>query len=200
MYQDNLIKQMNFLCEIEKLKTVYRQNIVIDKSRNENSAEHSWHLAVMAIILFDHSKNPDIDLLRVIKMVLIHDLVEIDAGDTFLYDETGNLDKEERENRAAERIFGLLPEEQEKEIVSLWKEFDERKTPDALFASALDNMQPVINHYLSDGCGISGHRITMTQIIEKKEFIREASPELWEYTKEIISKSAEKGFYRQETR
>lgn len=189
---------MAFLCEIEKLKIVYRQNMVIDKTRQENSAEHSWHLALMALILKDHAVHADIDVLRVIKMVLVHDLVEIDAGDTFLYDETGNLDKDARESRAAVRIFGLLPPEQCEEFTALWKEFEERKTPDALFAAALDNMQPVINHYLSEGSGIRKHDITVSQIMAKKSFIGEASPELWEFTKEIIGKSEQMGFYRPE--
>lgn len=198
MYTETLSRQMDFLCEIEKLKTVYRQNMVIDKSRQENSAEHSWHLALMALILKDHASDSGIDVLRVIKMVLVHDLVEIDAGDTFLYDETGNLDKDERESRAAVRIFGLLPPEQCEEFTALWKEFEERKSPDALFAAALDNMQPVINHYLSDGSGIRKHDITVSQIMAKKSFIGDAAPELWEFTKEIIGKSEQKGFYRAE--
>jgi putative hydrolase of HD superfamily len=198
MHTETLSRQMAFLCEIEKLKTVYRQNMVIDKTRQENSAEHSWHLALMALILKDHAVHADIDVLRVIKMVLVHDLVEIDAGDTFLYDETGNLDKDARESRAAVRIFGLLPPEQCEEFTALWKEFEERKTPDALFAAALDNMQPVINHYLSEGSGIRKHDITVSQIMAKKSFIGEASPELWEFTKEIIGKSEQMGFYRPE--
>lgn len=189
---------MNFLCEIEKLKTVYRQNMVVDKTRQENSAEHSWHLALMALVLQDHSVNPDINILRVIKMVLIHDLVEIDAGDTFLYDETGNLDKDERETRAAVRVFGLLPAPQRDEFISLWKEFEARNTPDSLFAAALDNMQPVINHYLSDGSGIRKHDITVSQIMDKKSFIGKASPDLWEYTQGIIEKSKAAGFYKPE--
>lgn len=189
---------MNFLCEIEKLKTVYRQNMVIDKTRQENSAEHSWHLAIMALVLSGHSIDPTIDILKVIKMVLIHDLVEIDAGDTFLYDTEGNADKEDRETRAAERIFGLLPKDQGEEFLSLWKEFDKRETPSALFAAALDNIQPVVNHYLSDGAGICKHHISMGQILDKKSFIGDASPELWEYTREVIGKSQEKGFYTKE--
>jgi len=186
---------MAFLGEIEKLKTVYRQNMVVDKTRQENSAEHSWHLALMAIVLQDYSANPEIDILRVIKMVLLHDLVEIDAGDTFLYDEAGYQDKEARENQAAKRIFSLLPDTQRNEFLSLWKEFESRNTADALFAAALDNMQPVINHHLSDGAGICKHQIKKSQIVEKKQFIAKASPELWEYTQEIIGKSSDRGFY-----
>jgi len=195
MISERLRKQMDFLIEIEKLKAVYRQNMVYDKSRHENTAEHSWHLALMAIVLADEAIDPNVDLRTVVEMLLIHDIVEIDAGDTFLYDATGNLDKAARENRAAERIFGLLPEDQKDRFIRLWREFDDRQTPSALFASAIDNMQPVINHWVSGGYGIKNHALRKGHVIEKKAFIGEASPALWEYTRATIDKSAESGFY-----
>jgi putative hydrolases of HD superfamily len=195
MISERLQKQMDFLVEVEKLKLVYRQNMAVDLSRHENTAEHSWHLALMAVILADEAIDPGVDIKTVIEMLLIHDIVEIDAGDTFLYDATGNLDKDERETRAANRIFGLLPEDQRDRCVSLWREFDERKTPSALFASAIDNMQPVINHWASGGYGIKNHSLKKNQVVEKKAFIAEASPSLWEYTKATIDKSAKSGFY-----
>ncbi len=198
MYPESLARQMAFICEIEKLKTVYRQNLVIDQSRQENSAEHSWHIALMALLLAEHAADSRVDVLRVVKMLLVHDIVEVDAGDTFLYDEKGCLDKAERETRAANRLFGLLPDNQRDELLSLWREFDARETPDALFAAALDNMQPVVNHYLTEGSGIHKHHLTVSQILEKKSFIGSASPELWEYTREVIGKSEKKGFYRPE--
>lgn len=198
MYPETLAQQMAFICEIEKLKTVYRQNMVVDQTRQENSAEHSWHIALMALLLSEHAADQRIDPLRVIKMLLVHDIVEIDAGDTFLYDEAGCADKNERETRAATRIFGLLPDAQCDELLSLWREFDARETPDALFAAALDNMQPVINHYLTDGSGIHKHHLTVSQILDKKAFIGKASPALWEYTREVIAKSEKAGFYRPE--
>ena len=198
MIPERLRKQMDFLTEVEKLKAIYRQNMVIDHSRHENSAEHSWHLALMAVILADEAIDPEVDIRTVIEMLLIHDIVEIDAGDTFLYDATGNMDKEDRENRAAERIFGLLPADQRDRCIKLWKEFDERKTPSALFASAIDNMQPVVNHYVTQGYGIKNKALKTRQVVEKKEFIKEASPNLWEYTRETIGKSEKAGYYSPE--
>lgn len=198
MISKRLASQMDFLIEIEKLKAVYRQNTVYDNSRHENSAEHSWHLALMAVVLAGEAVDPDVDLLRVVEMVLIHDIVEIDAGDTFLYDAAGHLDKGEREGRAADRIFGLLPEDQRDRFLSLWREFEKRDTATARFAAALDNMQPVINHFVSDGCGIRGHQLTVRQVIEKKAFIGDVSPSLWEYTRETIAKSERAGFYAPE--
>jgi len=198
MISERLEKQMQFLVEVEKLKAVYRQNMVVDQSRHENTAEHSWHLALMAVILADEAVDPGVDLPTVIEMLLIHDIVEIDAGDTFLYDADGYQDKEQRENRAAERLFGLLPEDQKDRCIRLWREFDARETPSALFAAAIDNMQPVINHYASRGTGIRNHALKRKQVIEKKEFIRDASPALWEYTLETIERSAALGFYSAE--
>lgn len=198
MISERLSKQMDFLIEVEKLKAVYRQNMVYDRSRHENSAEHSWHLALMAVILADEAIDPSVNIKTVIEMLLIHDIVEIDAGDTFLYDEGANLDKEEREGRAATRIFGLLPDEQRDRFISLWREFDARETPSALFAAALDNMQPVVNHFVSEGYGIKNHALKSRQIIEKKEFIKDASPALWEYTRSVIAKSEDRGYYSAE--
>jgi putative hydrolase of HD superfamily len=195
MVSERLSKQMDFLTEVEKLKAVYRQNMVYDRSRHENSAEHSWHLALMAVVLSNEAIDPAVDIKTVIEMLLIHDIVEIDAGDTFLYDEGANLDKEEREDRAATRLFGLLPEDQRDRFISLWREFDARQTPNALFAAALDNMQPVVNHFVSEGYGIKNHALKSRQIIEKKEFIKDASPALWEYTRSVIAKSEERGYY-----
>lgn len=195
MISERLQKQMDFLVEAEKLKLVYRQNMAVDLSRHENTAEHSWHLALMAVILEGEAIDPGVDLKTVIEMLLIHDIVEIDAGDTFLYDATGNLDKDERETRAANRIFGLLPEDQRDRCIALWREFDARKTPSALFASAIDNMQPVLNHWASGGYGIKNHSLKKAQVVEKKSFIADASPALWEYTKATIDKSAKSGFY-----
>ncbi len=195
MEKSDIQRQMDFLIEAERLKTVYRQNMVVDKSRQENSAEHSWHLALMAIVLGDRAIDPEVDIMKVIKMVLVHDIVEIDAGDTFLYDAKGYEDKDEREQRAANRIFGLLPESLADELLSLWREFEERKTPSALFAAALDNMQPVINHWCSGGAAIKKHHIKASQIIDKKKFIEKASPELWEITLDTIKKSSASGFY-----
>lgn len=191
----DLQARMRFLNEIEKLKMVYRQNVVVDGSRAENSAEHSWHVALMAVLLLPHSDLQGIDLLRVVKMLLIHDIVEIDAGDTFLYDELANLDKEAREEQSAQRIFGMLPMAQRDEFLELWREFDRRDTSDSLFAAALDGLHPLMNHLASDGKGIRKHHLRTQQIVDKKKFIGEASAELWEYARSVISQSEARGLY-----
>lgn len=191
----DLQARMRFLNEIEKLKMIYRQNVVVDGSRAENSAEHSWHVALMAILLLPHSDLQGIDLLRVVKMLLIHDIVEIDAGDTFLYDELANLDKEAREEKSAQRIFGMLPMAQRDELLELWREFDRRDTPDSLFAAALDGLHPLMNHLASDGKGIRKHHLRTQQIVDKKKFIGEASAELWGYARTVISQSEARGLY-----
>jgi len=186
---------MRFLNEIEKLKMIYRQNVVVDGSRAENSAEHSWHVALMAVLLLPHSDLEGVDLLRVVKMLLIHDIVEIDAGDTFLYDEVANLDKAAREEKSAARIFGMLPMAQRDELLELWREFDRRDTPDSRFAAALDGLHPLMNHLASDGKGIRKHHLRTQQIVDKKKFIGEASAELWEYARSVISQSEARGMY-----
>jgi putative hydrolase of HD superfamily len=188
-------KQMQFLTEVEKLKIIYRQNTVVDGSRYENSAEHSWHIVLMAMVLLDSSDNKEIDLLRVVKMLVIHDLVEIDVGDMFLYDTEANQNKSKLETAAAKRIFGLLPANQCEEFVALWEEFEKRETPDALFAAALDNMQPLMNHYASEHRGIKNCSVRASDVYEKKKFIQKASKQMWEASKELIRKCEENGLF-----
>ncbi|MEJ2725886.1 MAG: HD domain-containing protein, partial [Deltaproteobacteria bacterium] len=150
MASDRFEKQMGFIVEADKLKRISRQTILTDHSRQETSAEHSWHLGVMALVLSEYSQT-GIDLLRVLKMVLIHDLVEIDAGDTYCYDQVERQDQEEREEKAADRLFGLLPGDQAGELRGLWEEFEARKTAEARFAAALDRVQPVLQNYHTQG-------------------------------------------------
>jgi len=190
-----LQKQMDFIVEIDKLKKVYRQTLLTDKSRQENDAEHSWHLAVMAILLLEHA-NVKIDLLKVIKMVLIHDLVEIDAGDTYCYDEKGNLDKAIREKKAADRIFNILPEDQAKELRHLWEEFDEMETPEARFAAALDRLQPLIHNYRTDGVTWKEHNISKKQVLKRNEHIKNGSETLWQYAQMIIEHGEKNGWLK----
>ena len=150
MDPERLKKQIDFIVEIDKLKHILRRTVLIDKSRRENDAEHSWHLAVMAILLKEYAAE-DVDLEKVMKMVLVHDLVEIDAGDTFCYDAKANLDKRDRELCAADRLFAILPEDQAKELRRLWEEFEECTTPEARFAASLDRLQPFIHNVHTDG-------------------------------------------------
>ena len=194
MISKRLNEQMKFLEEIEKLKIVYRQNGILGGSRQENSAEHSWHVAMMAFTLQEYAEG-DVDIFKVVKMLLIHDLVEIYAGDTFLYDEQGREDAKESEQIAADKLFGLLPEEQGAELRRLWNEFEERETGEARFALVLDNLQPVLNHYYTNNQNIKGKRLGKSQIISKKGFIKDYSEELWEFALGIIDKSVEIGLY-----
>ena len=141
---EDLKKQLDFVLEVDKIKNIFRRTKIHDGSRRENDAEHSWHLALMAFLLNDYSKDSNLDMLKIMKMCIVHDIVEIDAGDTFCYDELGNQDKLEREQKAADRIFSLLPEHQGKELRMLWEEFDAMQTPEAKYAAALDRLQPLI--------------------------------------------------------
>jgi putative hydrolases of HD superfamily len=190
----DLEMQMSFLTEIEKLKTVYRQNGIIDGTRQENSAEHSWHVAMMAVLLNEYS-DIKIDGLKVLQMLLIHDIVEIDAGDTFLYSKKGNAVKAGKEKASAERIFGLLPRRQKKYFIGLWKEFEKRKTPEALFASALDGFHPLLNHYVTGGKWVRKHKLSKSEVLEKKKYIGKASGILWKYSQDLIDLTEKAGIY-----
>ena len=188
-----LKKQLLFIQEIDKVKLILRQTVILDGSRRENDAEHSWHLATMALVFQEYATEP-IDLVRVLKMVLIHDLVEIDAGDTFVYDEVGAQDKEERERKAADRIFYLLPKDQAIEMDRLWTEFEERYTAESRFAAALDRFQPLMHNFLTEGRGWKKHGIRKAQVVNRNRHIAEGSPQIWEYAKSIIDESVEKGY------
>lgn len=193
---ENLLKILGFSDEIEKLKIVYRQNMTINGERQENSAEHSWHLALMAILLSDYASNArNINILKVVKMLLIHDLVEIDTGDTFLYDDKQNESKSEREQATAKRLFGMLPDNLGNELMDLWLEFEETRTDDAKFAASLDAYQPLSNHLLSKGKGIIKHQIKTKRVIESKKHIEDGAPMLWDIAKELIQKSEDEGLY-----
>ena len=187
-------KQMDFIVEIDKLKQIERQSALCDGSRQENVTEHSWHISIMAMLLTEYANSVDINLLKVIKMLLIHDLVEIYAGDTFAYDPVGNSHKEKREREAAKRIFGLLPVDQKEEFHSLWNEFEAMTTPEARFASALDKIQPLILSHNNKGWSWKKHSIVSSQIHESKKDISKGSEDLWEYAKSLIQKSIDAGF------
>ena len=168
--------------------------MVIDGSRQENSAEHSWHIALMAIVFFEYSDDKKIDLLKVIKMLLIHDIVEIDTGDTFLYDTEANKTKTDNEMSTANRVFGLLPENTKNDFLNLWQEFEKRITPEAKFAASLDGLQPILNHLASKGKGIKNHHIKVSQMIEKKKYIGDASKTLWDFARKTIQKCLYMGY------
>jgi 5'-deoxynucleotidase YfbR-like HD superfamily hydrolase len=189
---ERLWRQVEFIAEIDKLKSVERRTTLIDRSRQENSAEHSWHIALMAVLLSEHSRD-GVDLLRVVKMLLVHDLVEIDAGDTFCYDAAANEDKEERERAAAERLFALPPADQGAELWALWEEFEARETAEARFATALDRMQPILQNLRSDGASWQVHGIRQHQVLERNRPIEDGSPTLWEHVSRLLDEAVERG-------
>jgi putative hydrolases of HD superfamily len=193
MTEDRLAKQIAFIVEIDKLKSVYRRTLLIDESRHDNSAEHSWHLAIMAIALAEYAAEP-IDVCRVMRMVLVHDLVEVYAGDTFVYDTAATEGKEERERFAADRIFGMLPDDQGREFRALWDEFELRRSPEARFAAALDRVQPVLNNYHTEGHAWRSHGVKYDAVIERNKHIVAGAPKLWEYVKTLIDDAVEKGY------
>lgn len=175
---DRLTRQLRFIVEIDRLKGVLRQTLIGDATRRENSAEHSWHLAVMAVALAEYAPE-GVDVARAVRMVLAHDVVEIDAGDAFCYDAAANLGKDERECQAAERIFGLLPADQAAELHALWREFEEGRTNEARFAVALDRLQPLLQNRHARGGTWRRHGITRAQAEARMQPIRVAMPALW---------------------
>lgn len=191
---ERLQKQLEFIIEVDQLKTILRQSQITDNSRRENDAEHSWHLALMAVILGEHASDPDLDLFKVIKMLLIHDIVEIDAGDTFAYDQLGNEDKQEREEKAAQRIFRLLPEDQFSEVYNLWMEFERNETSEAKFANALDRLQPMMLNVKTEGYSWKKHGITSKQVYERNRQIQDGSTIMWDYAKQLIEEAVGKSY------
>lgn len=195
MEQTRLQKQMDFIVEMDKTKQIVRQTYLSDGSRKENDAEHAWHLALMTYLLREYAEK-EIDITKTMLMVLIHDLVEIDAGDTYAYDEKGNLDKEEREKKAAARIFPILPTDQAQELQKLWEEFEENQTPEAKFAHTMDNLQPLLLNDASGGKSWQEHQVELTQVLKRNEHTKEGSQVLWDYARECIDKNVERGNIR----
>lgn len=190
--KERLEKQIRFIVEADKVKNIFRQTYLADGERKENDAEHSWHLAMMAVLLQEHMKEKA-DLAKVMTMVLIHDLVEIDAGDTYAYDEKGARTKREREVKAADRIFGLLPEDQGAYFRELWEEFEAYETPEAKFAHLLDNFQPLLLNDASGGKSWKEHGVHRAQPMKRNERIPETSETVWEKMLEIFDKHVECG-------
>ena len=189
---ERLQKQMEFILEVDKVKQIVRQTYLTDGSRKENDAEHSWHLALMAVLLKEYA-NEEVDLAKVIPMVLIHDLVEIDARDTYAYDQAGLKTQRERETKAADRIFGMLPEDQGMKFRDLWEEFEAYETAEAKFAHVLDNCQPLILNDASGGKSWQEHTVHKSQIYKRNEHTGEGSREIWEYMKQLIDKHIQLG-------
>ncbi|NMA69595.1 MAG: HD domain-containing protein [Desulfitobacterium sp.] len=196
MISERMEKQIQFLVTIDQLKDITRQSITINSKRNENDAEHSWHLAVMAMILSEYAEDQNVDLLKVIKMVLVHDLVEIYAGDTYCYDEKANEDKAEREQEAAERLFSLLPEDQGEEIMNLWREFEEMETYEAAFAACLDRFQPLLLNYNTEGHTWQRPGVNSEKVLKRVEIAKKKVPQLYLYIENLIQNSIARGILK----
>ena len=193
MTTSRLKKQIDFILEIDKLKTIIRRSYITDQSRRENDTEHSWHIALMAFTLSEYSEKK-LDILKVVKMLLIHDIVEIDAGDVIVYDIEKRKMQEEKEKKAADRIFSKLPDDQRDDFISLWQEFEDRKSDEAKFARALDRLQPILLNYYSKGKTWKESGTTAGEVIEINKIIEDGSSELWQFVKELISDAVDKEF------
>jgi len=191
---DEIAQLFEFIKETDKLKSVYRQTLITDRSRQENSAEHSWHLALMAVLFKNYANDPNLDVLRVIQMVLVHDIVEIDAGDTLAYDTVGHADKEERETAAARRIFGMLAEAFSAQFMQLWREFEDRETAEAKFAAALDNIHPMVLNYATEGAAWKKHGIKREQVLARNRSIANGSKDIWAYAEQLIDAAVRDGY------
>ena len=195
--EERLKKQMEFLLEVDKLKFINRQTYLSDGKRKENDGEHSWHLALMAVLFSEYSNEKD-DLGKVITMVLIHDIVEIDAGDTYAYDAVGNQSKREREVKAADRIFNILPEDQAEKLRRLWEEFEAYESPEAKFAHVCDNVQPLMLNDATDGLAWREHEVKKSQVLQRNRRTGEGSQVMMEYINQILDKNVESGNLRDE--
>ncbi|MGM0851760.1 MAG: HD domain-containing protein [Bacillota bacterium] len=190
-----LADMINFVTEVDKLKTIERRTYVSNKSRRENSGEHSWHVCVMAMTLFEvYERNQETDLFTSIQMLLLHDIVEIDAGDTYAFDERGYEDKRKREELAADRIFGLLPEKTRDEYRSLWDEFEEGMTNEALYAGIIDHIQPLLLNVSTQGKSWMEHKIHAHQVLNRNAWIKEISPQIYAQINEWVEMGVENGW------
>jgi len=192
---DRLKKQIDFMLELDKMKNLYRQTYVLHENRKENDAEHSWHIAVMAFLLAEYSNQP-IDVTHVVKMLLLHDIVEIDAGDTYCYDTEGYKTKADREEKAARRIFGLLPEDQCDEYYKLWREFEDSVTPESRFAAVLDRLQPLLLNYTKNGISWQEHGVHKEQVLNRNIDYFSSSDELSEAIRSVIDDAYAKGWLK----
>ena len=195
MNPENLLKQINFIKEIDKLKYIQRRTKLFNSNRPENDAEHSWHLAMMTIVLAEHSNQP-IDVLKVLKMVLIHEIVEIDSGDIFIYDTVKNHDNTEEELKAAKRIFGLLPAEQAEEFIAIWEEFEAGISSEAKFAKTMDRFEPLLQNVSNNGGTWAEFNVPYQKVYEKKKTMKDGSATIWHYAENLINESVEKGILK----
>jgi len=187
-------KMVEFILEADKLKNILRQTPLVDGSRRENSAEHSWHIALMVPLLSEYADDPKMDFSRVMKMLLVHDLMEIDAGDTYCYDDEGCRDKLQREESAADRIFAILPPDLAQPMRALWDEFEARKTPESRFANALDRLQPFFHNCFTRGQSWRQHGVKSSQVVLRMRPVKDSSEQLWQYALDMIEDAVKKGY------
>ncbi|MBS7316327.1 MAG: HD domain-containing protein [Clostridiaceae bacterium] len=192
MDDKRLTAQLAFLVELDRMKTIERQSPIYAGGRRENDAEHSWHIAVMAMVLREYAAEP-VDMGHVLEMLTVHDLIEIYAGDTFAYDAAGNSDKAAREAASADRLYAMLPEEQGAYYRALWEEFDAMETPDARFAASLDRFQPLLSNWLNEGGTWRVHNVHPEQVYRRMEPLKTGAPKLWELADRIIRASVARG-------
>ena len=193
MTTDRLHRQLEFVVEIDKAKSILRNSLVIESGRRENDAEHAWHVALMALVLAEYAP-AEIDIGRVVAMLLVHDLVEIDAGDTFIYDTAARELQAEKERAAANRIFGLLPPDQAAALRARWEEFESRQSPEAKFAGALDRLQPLMLNFHTQGHAWRKHGVRRAQVMAVNATIADGAPELWEYARGLIDEAVRRGY------
>lgn len=197
MLNDDLLKQIEFIKEIDKLKYIQRRTKLLNSDRCENDAEHSWHLAMMAIVLAGHS-NATVDILKVVKMVLIHDIVEIDAGDTFIYDTAKNHTNTDEELLAAKRIFGLLPTEQAADFIAIWEEFEAGETSEAKFARSMDRLEPLLQNVSNNGGTWREFDVDYAKVYHKKKVIADGAEAIWQYADQLLNESVENGILKRQ--
>jgi putative hydrolases of HD superfamily len=194
MDQSRFDRQLRFVEEIDKLKQVFRQTYLLDGSRKENSAEHSWHLAVYALVFSEYARAEHLDVARVLQMALVHDIVEVDAGDTYCYTDAPAAERQAREQRAADRLFGLLPSDQAAQFLHLWQEFEARATPEARFLAGLDRLQPLVHNYLTEGRSWHEHGVGRAAVIERNRHLADGAPALWAFAERLINDAVTRGY------
>lgn len=190
---ERMARQIEFIIEVDKLKDVFRQTITTRSRRAENDAEHSWHLCLSVMVLSEHANHPGLDVLKVLKMLIIHDMVEIDAGDTFAYDTAAQASQHARETLAADRLFGMLPADQAHAFRVLWDEFEARQTPEACFATALDRFQPMLLNCRTEGASWKRHGVTQDRVVARNKHIADGCVELWRYAEQMLQEAVDTG-------
>ena len=193
MDADRLTSQLQFIIEIDKMKTIIRRTLLMDGSRRENDAEHSWHIAILAMVLKEYANKP-VNIDKVVKMCLVHDLVEVYAGDTYAYDDKGNATKLDRETAAADKLFSILPDGQGDEIRALWEEFDAHETDEAKFALGMDRLQPILHNFITEGVTWKEGHVTSDKVLKRNEGLKDIAPELWDLIEWLVNTAVERGY------